>query len=39
MTEYVWYDPEFDEIFVNFLCEDLELCGETLAPSICLGEL
>jgi len=39
MTEYVWYDPIADELFTNFLSEDLIVCGESLKPCICLGEL
>lgn len=39
MTEYVWYDPELDEIFVNYCPESITLFGESLDNCILIGEL
>jgi hypothetical protein len=39
MEEYVWYDPISDELFINYLSEDLVIFGESLKPCICIGEL
>jgi hypothetical protein len=40
MTEYVWYDQTNDELFINYIAEDLILFGERLLPDcVCLGEL